>query len=79
MAFRVQGHYKSLDEAEIWIVSEDTLDTYKDYCMNDPNHRAEGTEFIKKCIKRKTFQEELVVAKKPMATLRDLIYLEKRV
>ena len=55
-----------IDDASVWIVNDGVIDTYKRYCVNDPEHRAEGPGFIAKCIDRKSFQDEVYEARKPM-------------
>lgn len=57
-----------MDDAAVWIVGDEVLETYKDYCNNDPDHRAEGADFIRTCIQDGMFAEgiEQNIEKKPM-------------
>ncbi|EKM56127.1 uncharacterized protein PHACADRAFT_257205, partial [Phanerochaete carnosa HHB-10118-sp] len=57
---------QDIREAEVWIASDTALRTYKRYCGNDPDHRAEGASFVLKCIKRKAFQAERRKKRVPM-------------
>ncbi|GJE88139.1 hypothetical protein PsYK624_042220 [Phanerochaete sordida] len=47
-----------MDDADVWIVNDGVLETYQEYCLDDPDHRAVGPGFIKKCIKWNAYQEE---------------------
>lgn len=48
----------NMDQAEIWVVNDAVIETYKRYCANVPNHRAVTPGFIAQCRKRGEFVEE---------------------
>lgn len=51
----------NLDEAEVWVVSDDILYKYERYCSNDPDHRVVGEAFITFCVRRNIYEENRVV------------------
>lgn len=57
-----------MDDAIVWVVDGDVLAIYKDYCNNDPDHRAESPGFVQTCIEDEVFVDEVEQnrEKKPM-------------
>jgi hypothetical protein len=53
--------------AQVLIVDNKAIDTYKLYCSTAPNQRAEKASFIQKCINAGRVIEEPIEQKKAMA------------
>ncbi|KIP04575.1 hypothetical protein PHLGIDRAFT_189221 [Phlebiopsis gigantea 11061_1 CR5-6] len=56
----------SLAEADVWLVNDAVLPTYRRYCLADPAHRAEGGGFVKRCVDAKRFLDAYVEDAMPM-------------